>query len=67
MAEAVFAGEEVKEFAGDEAAAVLALVFAPVAGLAEEFFMSDGPGDARDGEREDKEIGELTLQRHEHG
>jgi hypothetical protein len=66
VAEAVFAGEEIEKFARDEAAAVLALVFAPVAGLAEDFFVGDCPRDACDGKGEDEEIGELTLESHEH-
>ena len=66
VAEAVLAGEEVEEFAWDEAAAVLALVFAPVAGLAKNLFVGDGPGNTRYGECEDEEIGELTRESHEH-
>ena len=66
VAEAVLAGEEVEEFARDKAAAVLALVFAPVAGLAKNLFVGDGPGNTRYGECEDEEIGELTRESHEH-
>jgi hypothetical protein len=67
VAEAVLAGEEVEEFTWDEAAAILALVFAPVAWLAKDLFVGDSPSDTRYGECEDEEIGELALQRHEHG
>jgi hypothetical protein len=66
VAKAVFAGEEIEKFARDEAAAVLALVFAPVAGLAEDLFVGDGPGDAGHGKREDEEVGELLLESHGH-
>ena len=66
VAEAVFAREEVKEFARDEAAAVLALVFAPVARFAEDLFMGDGPCDACDRKGKNEEIGELALKSHEH-
>jgi len=66
VAEAVLAGEEIEKFAWDEAAAVLALVFAPVAGLAEDLFVGDGPGDGGHREREDKEVGELLLESHGH-
>ena len=66
VAEAVLAGEEIEKFAWDEAAAVLALVFAPVARLAEDLFMGDGPCDASYGECEDEEVGELLLQSHGH-
>ena len=66
VAEAVLAGEEVEEFARDKAAAVLALVFAPVARLAEDLFVGYSPGDACDRKGEDEKIGELALQSHEH-
>ncbi len=66
VAETVFAGKEVEKFAWDEAAAVLALIFAPVTGLAEDLFVGDGPGDAGDGKREDEEVGELLLESHRH-
>jgi len=66
VAEAVFAGKEIEKFAWDEAAAVLALVLAPVAGLAEDLFVGDGPGDAGHGKREDEEVGELLFESHGH-
>ena len=66
VAEAVFAGEEVEKFARYKAAAVLALIFAPVARLAEDLFVGDGPGDAGHGKREDEEVGELLFESHGH-
>ena len=66
VAEAVLAGEEIEELSSGEWAALFAPVLAPLAGLAEDFFVGNGPGDAGDGKREQKEICELAMQRHEH-
>ena len=60
VAEAVLAGEEVEELSRDESAATLATVFAPLARLTEDLFVSYSPGNACDREREDNEIGELA-------
>jgi hypothetical protein len=52
MAQAVFAGEEVKELALEECATILAHLHAEIARFLKNLFMSDGPGDAsnRNGE-----------------
>ena len=56
MAEAVLAGEEVEEFAnGMRRRQFWLLDFAPLAGLAEDLFVGNGPGDTGDGESEHKE------------
>ncbi|MCU1322373.1 MAG: hypothetical protein JWM43_2022 [Acidobacteriaceae bacterium] len=67
VAEAVLASEKVEEFAGDQGLAVLASVFAPLAGFAEDLFVGDGPGDAGDGDRQQKKIRDLAGQGHQHG
>ena len=67
VAEAILAGEEVEEFPYEDGAAVFAFTLAPVAGLAKELFVGDGPGGACDGDGEKEEIGELAAERHEHG
>ena len=41
--EAVFAGEEVEEFSGDERFAILRFFLAELARLAEDLFVGDGP------------------------
>jgi hypothetical protein len=51
MAEAVFAGEQIKKLAFVNGAAGFAVAYAPVASLTENFFMGDGPGDGRNGNR----------------
>ena len=56
MTEAVLAGEEIKEFSFVPAPAVLAAPPAVLAWLAKDFFMGDGPGNARDGNREYEEF-----------
>ena len=66
VAETVFTGEEVEKLAWDQAAAVLTLIFAPVARFAEDLFVSDGPGNTGHREREDEEVGELLLESHGH-
>ena len=47
--EAVLAGEEVEEFAGQEGLAVLRLALAELAWFAEDLLVRDGPGRAGDG------------------
>ena len=59
MAEAVFAREKIKEFSLVPAPAVLAASFAVFARFAKDLFMGDGPGDARDGNREHEEFEQL--------
>jgi len=67
VAEAVLAGEEIEEFPDKDRAAAFAFPLAPVAGLAEELFVGDGPGGAGDGDSQKQEISELAAERHEHG
>jgi hypothetical protein len=64
MAEAEFAGEEEEKLAARGVGMALTLADAIFAGLAEDFFMRDGPGDAGDGERERKKPYELQRERH---
>lgn len=64
VAEAILAGKEVEEFSLSGRAAVLTLVFAPVARFAEDFFVGNGPGDGRDGKGEKEEVSELPLKCH---
>lgn len=45
MAEAVFAGEEIKKFAARKISCSSGLLLAIVPGFAKDFFMSDGPSD----------------------
>ena len=66
VAKTIFAGEEIEKLPGGQGAALFAPVLAPLARLAEHFFVGDCPGDAGDGEREQKKISELAMQRHEH-
>jgi hypothetical protein len=63
MTEAVLAGEQIKEFSFVPAAAVPAALTTVFARFAKNFFMSDGPGDARNGNREHEEFDELQAQR----
>ena len=63
MAEAVLAGEEIKEFSFVPAPAITAAPPAILARLAKDFFVGDGPGDARDGNREYEEFDQLQAQR----
>ena len=64
MAEAVFARKEVEKLSPPQAVAVFTFAFAPVARLAEDFFVGDGPTDARDGDGEQQEERELMGERH---
>src|ERR1700738_3025898 len=52
MAEAVFASEQVKKLTFVNRATGLAVAHAPVASLAENFFVRDSPGDRRNWNRE---------------
>jgi len=65
MAEAELAGKEEKKLAADGVAMDLALADAIFAGLTEDLFMRDGPGDAGNGERERKKPYELQSERHD--
>jgi hypothetical protein len=51
MAEAVFTGEEIEEFSLQERGRLLAAPLAILAGLTEDFFVRDGPGNAGDRDR----------------
>ena len=64
MAEAIFAGEQVKEFASWQAGRVLRLFLAVVAGLAKNFLVGNGPRDAGDGYRQDKQPRKLEADGH---
>lgn len=59
VAEAVFAGEEVKELSHKEMGSGLAALLAELAGFAKDLFMGDGPCNAGDWERKQSEHGEL--------
>jgi hypothetical protein len=56
MAETVFAGKQIEEFALVDASARLALASAIVAEFADEFLMCDGPRNGRNGKRQYKQI-----------
>ena len=64
VAEAEFARKEEEKFAAGWVGMALALADAVFAGLTEDFFMRDGPGDAGDGKRERKKPYELQCERH---
>lgn len=59
VAEAVFAGEEVKELSHQEVGAAFAAPLAEVARFAKDLFMGDRPCNAGDWERKQSEHGEL--------
>ena len=65
MAEAELAGKQEEKFAASGAGMALTLADAIFAGLAEDLFMRDGPGDAGDGERQGKKPYELQSERHD--
>jgi len=62
VAEAVFTGEQVKEFPDKQAVTGGALVGTPFARLAEDLFVRHGPGDARDGNCEDEKRDDLCRE-----
>ena len=64
MAEAEFAGEEEEKLATCRVGMALTLTHAIFPGFTEDLFMSDGPGDASDRERERKKPHELQRERH---
>jgi hypothetical protein len=64
VAEAVFAGEKIEKFPADDSATPLALLFAPVAGLGEDFLEDEGADDAGDGDGEDEELNDLAGEVH---
>ena len=63
MTEAILAGEQVEKLALVELPAVLAPVLAELSRLPKNLFMRNGPSDARYGETEQQEEGELMRQR----
>src|SRR5579884_897583 len=64
VAEAVFAGEEVKELATNQAGMALALPNAVLARLAEDLFVGHRPGDARYGDGQQDQPDHLMGYRH---
>jgi hypothetical protein len=64
MAETELAGKEEEKFAARGAGMALTLAYAIFARLTEDLFMSDGPGDAGNGEREREKPYELQRERH---
>ena len=64
MAKAEFAGKEEEKLAAYRVGMDLTLADAIFARLAEDFFMSDGPGDAGNGQRERKKPYDLQCERH---
>ncbi len=51
VAEAIFAGEQVKEFAPRQGGRLFRLLLAIIARLSKNFFVSYGPGDTSNGDR----------------
>jgi len=64
MAEAIFAGEQVKKFASGQTACLPRLLLAIVARLTKDFLMSNRPGDAGDGDRQDEQPHKLKADNH---
>jgi hypothetical protein len=64
MAEAIFAGEQVEKFASGQTVCLLGLLLAIVARLTKDFLMSNRPGDAGDGDRQDEQPHKLKADRH---
>lgn len=52
MAKAVFAGEEIKEFSGENISAVVTAIFTVLSQFHEDFLVRNCPRDAGDGNRE---------------
>jgi hypothetical protein len=61
MAKAVLAGEKMEEFSLIPAATISAFFFAPLAGVASDFFVGKGPGDGGNGNGEDRQLQELLA------
>lgn len=64
MAEAVLAGEDEKELSPEQTAVLFALTDAVLARLPEDLFVSDGPGDAGDGNGQQEQPDNLQIKRH---
>ena len=64
MAEAIFAGKNIKKLAQEITALAIALPQAKLAGLAEYFFMRHRPGNGPNGDGQDEETYKLHGQRH---
>jgi hypothetical protein len=55
MAEAIFAGKQIKKLAGSERFTLLTFVYTEFPGLTKYFFVRDSPGDASDRNRKNEE------------
>jgi hypothetical protein len=64
MAEAVFAGEEVKKFSSGNGGPFFRATDAIFPRLAKNFFVSDGPCNARNGDGKHKKPDDLSLKVH---
>ena len=64
VAEAVFAGKNREQFAAQQMRAGLALSFAVCPRLAQDVFMSDGPGDASNGQGQQEQPNNLNSEGH---
>ena len=63
VAEAVFTGEEIEELSFVPTTAVLTAIDAVLMKFMKDLFVREGPGDASDGNREQKQFDELQSQR----
>ena len=59
MREAVLAGEEIEELSPGERTCPFALTLAELARFAKDLLMCNGPGDARNGKREEQQHASL--------
>jgi hypothetical protein len=64
MTEAVFASEDEEEFSPNQAVVIFALANAVIPEFSKNLFMSDGPGDAGNGNRKQEEPHDLQRKRH---
>jgi len=64
VAEAVFAGEDVKKLSLHQSAAFLALALAEFARLPEDLFVRDRPGNARDRQGQQQQPNDLDTEAH---
>src|SRR5437588_2990788 len=64
VAEAVFTREDVKELAGDKMRIIFRLASTVLTRFAEDLFVSDCPGDGRNGHRQHKKPDDLQTERH---
>jgi hypothetical protein len=61
MAKTVFAGKQIKELADEHMARLLAAARAKFARFAEDFFMGNGPANARDRQRDEQQFDDLDA------